>query len=305
MPSLPFPTYFDNTMREAAHVCGTKFRTSFLLNRRPKGRNVHLLAGGALAAGLEMARRSYFDVRDNPYRGDGAIARAKGWTALTRHYGDFTPPEGTSGDKSYENVAEAFDAYLDKWPFASDYIQPFIVDGLACVEFTFAIPLPEVLHPETGQPMLYTGRFDWLGLIGNDLYIVDEKTSAELGPKWSLKYEMSSQLTGYYWVARTFGFDVKGIIIRGIGLLKSQIKLDERRFYRQAWEVNRWYQQLIDDIENAIREWERDRWSFALGDACAAYGGCEYRTLCQSANPGPWLDVDYEERNWDPLNKGL
>jgi hypothetical protein len=38
-----------------------------------------------------------------------------------------------------------------------------------------------------------------------------------------------------------------------------------------------------------------------FNEACQAYGGCDYLTLCKTQHPQRWLN-DYTVRVWDPRN---
>src|SRR3990172_5087025 len=90
------------------------------------------------------------------------------------------------------------------------------------IEFSFAAAIPEVKHPETGDPILFCGRFDQLAEYNKMLFVEDEKTTTSLGEQWRNNWDLDSQFTGYVWGAKQFGLPVVGAIVRGIGLLKTK-----------------------------------------------------------------------------------
>ena len=176
-----------------------------------------------------------------------------------------------------------------------------MIDGKPAVEFTFAIPIPGVFHPETGEPILYTGRFDMLAEYQNALFVDDEKTSSYLGDSWIASWDLNSQMTGYCWASRSYGFNVQGAIVRGIGILKSETKFLLSLQRRSEWMIERWQNQLRKDLLRAIDMWKRDDWDMALDDACSSYNGCQFKEACLAKNEQKILDNEYEIRHWDPL----
>jgi hypothetical protein len=175
-------------------------------------------------------------------------------------------------------------------------------DSRLGIECTFALPL-EIRHPQTGDPMLYAGRFDMLAEREGVLFVVDEKTTSQLGDSWSSKWDLRGQITGYIWAAKQFGIPVAGAIIRGVSILKTQYGHAEASVVRSQWEIDRWYEQLNIKLQRMIDAWKSGVFTYSLGDACESYGGCGYKTLCTVPDPEPYIPVHYERIQWNPLNK--
>ena len=182
---------------------------------KPKAPSVHLVAGGAFAAGIESARRAFF--LDGA---DGATAEGVGLAALIRHYGSLECP--ADSPKSLERVCGALEFYFERYPLGRDGANPItLAGGKRGIEFSFAEPT-HILHPVTGQPILYTGRSDMIAERAAGIYIYDEKTTSSLGASWGKQWEMRSQFTGYGWAAKKQGIKVAGMIVRGISILKTK-----------------------------------------------------------------------------------
>lgn len=294
---MTFPEVIDNTIRSAYVKCPTQVLWGHIHHRRIKGTSIHLHAGACFAKGLEVTRKAYWDEGKPTH-----IAEEEGLKALYAAYGDDILPQGATGDKSLENVVRGFESYWLQYPLGQDSTVPYKAsNGKHGIEFSFAAALP-VKHPETGNPILYGGRFDLLALYNNALWVQDEKTASSLGEQWMRNWDLDSQFTGYTWGAKQFGYPVAGAIIRGIGLLKTKITHQEAIVFRPDWQIARWHEQLCYDIEDMIRDWKRGYWRKALDkSACNAYGGCQYRTLCESPTPERWLDSHYEVVIWDPV----
>ncbi len=300
-----FPNLIDNTQREAFRNCPHKWYRAHIQHLAPATPSIHLHAGGAFARGLEVARRSFYSTGLNE-----AESVKLGWEALQEVYGDFDVANGYENHaKSLANMERAYEDYFFEYPLGKDKIKPIRLDsGGSGVEFSFSVPT-EVMHPETGNPILYGGRFDMLGERDDSLFVVDEKTTGSLGSQWASQWDLNSQFTGYCMAARAFGYPVAGAIIRGIGLLKTKITHSQVVLYRSDWEIERWWKQLHRDLRMMVAQWEEDTgdgqgYDFALGAACNSYGGCGFKRICTSKTPEDWTGAPYYRiHKWSPLDQ--
>lgn len=294
----PFPELVDNSAISSFRKCPTDWYYSSLRAITGKGGNIHLHAGGAYAAGLEVARKAFYDEGLSE-----ELAIIEGYKALTNYWGDFEEPEGSA--KSYDRIAHALIEYFCQYPMAEDIIKPFRnALGKSCVEFNFSIPI-DVAHPVSGNPILYGGRFDMLAERQGVLFVEDDKTASQLGAQWNRNWILDSQFTGYCFAARRFGYPVAGAIIRGLSILKNGFGHAQAIVYRPDWQVDRWYENLCKTVEDMIRAWDSNRYLMTLDkSACNSYGGCGYHKLCESPEPERWIEFDYEPRIWSPLAKG-
>ena len=292
-----FPPVIDNSIRSQFISCEGKFWYSFIENLAPVGTSVHLHAGGAFAHGVEHVRRAFYVEHRTKEE-----AIAIGVQELLRFYGDFQcPPESA---KSAERMAGALVFYFDSYDLESDYVQPWTDGESTGIEFSFTLPLP-IPHPETGDPLVYSGRFDMLGAHRDGpLFVVDEKTASSLGAQWTKQWELDSQFTGYCAGAAAYGKPVAGAIIRGISILKTKYDKAEAIIYRSQWQIDRWYEQLLRDIRRMVELYERGFSDINLKldkSACGAYGGCTFSILCASNQPERWKRIQFEPRKWHPM----
>src|ERR1700758_3691273 len=194
-----FPAVLDATML-ASWRCKRKFELAFLQRYGAAGRSIHLLAGGAYAKGLEVARKAYCE-GDRP-----EVALQKGIVALITEYGD-ADAAGTA--KTLDRMVGALEFYFDRFPMESDPCRIATIAGVPAVEWSFALPLP-FTHPDTGEPLLYAGRTDAIMEFVGGLYCLDDKTTSSLGESWSRQWTLRGQFTGYAWAARTLGIRFAG-----------------------------------------------------------------------------------------------
>jgi hypothetical protein len=234
--------------------------------------------------------------------------------SLILSFGDYDPP--AEHVKSFANMAGALIYSTETaWPWDSDPMRLSTFHaGEPAVEFTFAVPLP-VAHPDTGDPILYAGRFDAIVAYQNTLFGLDDKTTSRLGPQWAQGWDLRSQFTGYTWAAQQSGISLQGFIVRGLAILSGHTDPEGPRprkdlpyshvqviTYRPQWLIDRWLSQLLRDIDRMIRCYREGYWDYDLDSACTMYSGCPFQPLCSSPNPEAWLS-DYTTRTWNPLSK--
>lgn len=290
---MQFPAALDSTMIAAWRSCPTKCRREFFEHWKPRQPSIHLHAGAAFARGLEVTRRAFYE-EGTP--AEDAIATGLG--ALLTAYGDFDAGDSA---KSLERMAGAFEFYFASYPLETDHATPVqLPGGKRCIEFSFAEPLP-LRHPQSGDPLIYCGRADMVADFAGGVYIFDDKTTSSLGPSWARQWDLRSQFTGYCWAAQRAGIPATGALIRGVSILKTKYDTQQAISNRAAWEIERWYEQLLHDVRQMIAAWETGWWSYNLDHSCTEYGGCPFTQACKSPDPQPWLELYFIKRIWDPL----
>lgn len=291
-----FPAVIDNSLMNDARSCLQKAFRSHFQHWKPQGESVHLHAGGAFARGLEVARRSFYE---NGESAEESVAR--GVIALLEFYGDFVPPDGSA--KTAARMCGALEFYFNEWPLETDAAKPRVMpSGRHAIEFSFAQPLP-FRHPVTKEPIIYAGRSDMICDFAEGVYVEDDKTATQLGSSWAAKWELRGQFTGYCWAAREAGISVNGVLVRGVSILKTKYDRAQAITNRSNWEIDRWLEQTIRDLHRLTKAWEAGWYDYNLGDACDSYGGCQFTQVCKSPNPLGWLNIYFERRRWDPLER--
>lgn len=292
-----FPSHVDSSMRKSFVACPTQAYYQYFLHLHRKGGSIHLHFGGAFARGLELFRKKFYGERSTF---DAALKA--GVDGIIHFWGDYEPPINPKM-KTLENCIVCLYDYFVQYPPLDDPVQPYMTENGPAVEFTFAVPIPGTKHPQTGDPILYTGRFDMLATYQGGLFINDEKTAASLGPWWAASYRLASQFTGYTWAAQTFGYPILGSVVRGISPLAGRINHLMLIEQRPQWMIDRWLAQLTRDIDRMIGMWETGIFDYNIDGSCGSYGGCEFLDLCATRHPQKYIDMDFEVVPWDPLDK--
>lgn len=298
----PFPLVFNESLRSAFVSCPRAAFWEFFEHWKSPFPNVHLHAGKAWASALEAARLAFYVEGFTPKQ-----AQAIGLETLVREYGDFIPPDrGSGAAKSLDRLIEAFTYYFLAFPIETDPAQPHILpNGKPMVEFNFALPIsPDLLHPETGDPILFAGRADMVARFAGALTIYDDKTTSALGGTWAQQWNRRSQFTAYTWAAHQYNIPVTQVLVRGIAILKTTINHAQAIPVRTQHHVDEWHKQIIRDIRRAIACWEEGYFDVNLSDSCSSFGGCMFQQPCMSNNPEPWLaGGNFQRRVFDPITR--
>lgn len=291
---MKYPTWIDSTSLSNI-TCQAKAQFAVLERLEGKTKSIHLHAGGAFASGLEAARNAFF-VLEMSHK-DSII---EGFKALTLEYGD---EDWDKEAKSWEGMVGALVFYFDVYPMDKDEIKPFIIEGKATVEFSFSLPIPDTVNPDTGEPILFCGRADMIGEYRGALYNVDEKTTGSMGGNWANQWNLRPQFLGYAWANRELGIKTAGTIVRGIGIYKTdpRYRNAEAIVYHPDWKMERWLKQTQHKLRTLTKIYKTGDFLFDYSDLCNSYGGCPYRTLCEARNPDDWKEIHFQKSEWNPL----
>ena len=296
MQALTFPPTIDSTILSTFRSCPRKFFWQYIEHWKPRTESIHLVAGGAFASGVEAARKSYF-VEGRP----PSESEAAGLKALIHAYGDFEAPEGSA--KGLDRVCGALEFYFQAYPLGQDGATPirFGKDKTG-IELSYATPL-DFNHPISGDPLLYTGRSDMVAEFAGGIYVYDEKTTSQLGASWSRQWELRSQFTGYCFGCQSYGIEATGVIVRGVSILKTKYDTLQVITYRPQWEIDRWLDQVYHDLNRMKQCHDIGYWDYNLDHSCCEYGGCPFVQCCKSPTPEIWLDMYFERKVWDPMDR--
>lgn len=294
MTRPPFPSVLDSSLMAAFKSCPQKANLEFFQHWKPGEQSVHLHAGKCYASGIEAARIAYYVDGKSP---DESLAIGLG--VLLKEYGDFhCPPESP---KSAERTAGALEYYFSHYRLGEDKAIPMTLPGgKRGIEFNFLEPI-DIANPETGDPILYSGRMDMMCNYEGMALGEDDKTTSQLGASWPRQWDLRSQFTGYVWGARRASIKLDGFLVRGVSILKTKYDTLEAITYRPQWLIDRWYEQLLLDIKRMIQAWESGYFDYNLDHACAEYGGCPFKSCCQMRDPLPLLRQQFQRRKWDPV----
>jgi hypothetical protein len=318
-----FPAVIDSTMI-AALACHRRWDFAYQQNYTPDSRkNIHLMAGAAFAKGLEVMRLAYsqgyydrpvykteYDEYGNELLVNVGTARIPaptpadalelGLESLMLAY-DESVEHNTA--KTLDRMCGALEYYASVFPLDdSEFGTLSIISGKPAIEWNFCAPLP-VLHPDTREPLLYAGRLDCILDAYGGRYLTDDKTTSSLGASWPNQWDMRGQFASYAWGAAQSGLQIDGSLVRGISILKTKYDHAQAIVHQPAWKVDEWLRGTCEKLLYAIELYRRGISVPAFNEACNEYGGCEFKTVCMVRNHEEWMQMNFEERNWNPLER--
>lgn len=281
----PFPETVDNTLRSSFRKCERSCFNEHFLCRAMGTDSIHLVAGGAYAAGMDAFRKSFFTKESEDYK-NYERALDKGIVALIEHYGyderREASPDWEASPKSCDRLVAAFLDYWQEYHPKLARGKMFYHDGEPASELGGVLEL-DVCHPETGKPLLYSFRFDYVETRDGAVWLGDDKTTSSLGTSWARQWDMRAQFLGYTYAARKqLGIPAVGVIARGTGILKTKISHLEVPVSFPEYLTDLWWKEVNRDFALMVQRWEQNDWGYDLADGCAAYGGCKFVEACRS-----------------------
>lgn len=259
--------WVDSSAIDLFLECGLRFKLEVLEGLlSPGGPSHHLLVGGAFAAAVDTLRRT------------GDLARAA--IALADN---FPWDIQNLGPKTFHNTLLALTLYDER--FSSSPLWETVAS-----EFTFTVDIPG--HPNVS----YVGRIDALlrHKATGGLFILDDKTTGKIGPKWVNKWLLRGQFIGYVWALRSLGFEVDGVVCRGIKLSSSPELYEVGPILIQPHLLSMWEKRLTSVVTLMVR----GPYLPSMRDNCS---WCPWHQACLS---GDWT-APVNQTPWHPVSGDL
>jgi len=218
-------------------------------------------------------------------------------------------------NEMYEN-GFSLDAALDYWnkiTLPSDTVRTKLLGEriLSAYHEHYKNQQIKVLHSEVSWALPYAdvvfgGRMDRIVSWYDDIYVMDHKTTTQLGSTYFNQYDPHFQLAIYVRAAKEYFPNTIGAMVDAIFVGKNQ------RFRRDVVEFTKtsYLESLFQDAVRHARDllWTRRLLSktddpslcprSCIPEACAAWGGCPYRELCRTDVDSRVLEVMYRKEEW-------
>ena len=287
---------WDATSIELAQTCQRKYYYTMIRGIRPNRTSVHLWFGKIYASCLEnfYKWRAEGDSIDEAMVKTVKKAMIDSWDFETN--GPKVFDEDTA--KTRATLIRTIIWYLLTFAEETDgnLSTHMLANGKPAVELSFTL--------EVTEDVVFCGHLDRVVRMGDDLYIMDQKTTGgTVGTYFFRQFSPSNQMSLYSWAGKA----VLASPIRGVIIDAAQIAINFTRFERgittrSKAQLEEWLESALDTIELTRKNADRDVWPMNLS-ACGNYGGCPFRPLC-SVSPGVrenYIKSDYKPHNWDPL----
>lgn len=290
----------DNFALTMHQACPAKYDLRIRQGWRSRSRSGALGQGSAIHVGLAAWYRTH-DI-------EAAVE------SIRTAWDDSAPVDDF---RTLEKAIEVMTAYISAYPTESWKV----VQGAApLIEVAFTLDTGMYCDCECGcsvidadgectncgaqcEPIEYGGIFDLLAEFGNKVYVMDHKTTSQMGAYYFNQFKPNNQMTGYIWAAQQLsGRVVDGCIINAICITKSgKISFARNITTRTDIEIARWMQDVRSSC-NEIRYHERTgHWPMRT-TSCQMYGHCEFydvHVLSTDKEQRQRLDQDYIYEPWD------
>ncbi len=192
-------------------------------------------------------------------------------------------------------ILTSYDSHIKIMP--NEKLVPIELNGIKIVEQSFCVPLG-VIHFAANElfaeacdiQVNWTGVIDALCYFGNEIWIVDHKTTSIMGEKFIDDKVRSSQMLGYTHVARLLaeklGKSVEGVIINALAHRSSGFEFQQFKIPMSEWKIKEWHSETLLAISNIIKA----TMAFLVSgeaapnrEACVTkYGKCAYFNVCEA-----------------------
>jgi len=283
---------YDNSSLALFKDCPRKYYYAIVEGWRPSRTSIVLDFGTAVHSALETFDTAISDGKDH----EAAVALAvRHALQLARKW---------SFDDSARNphtLIRAVVWYTEQYK-SDPIVTVRLPNGKPALELSFRFELN--ISSPSGEPYLYCGHIDKIGLFNGAVYAIDRKTTTSaLSDSYFARYNPNGQISGYSVAAQLLRHEPSH------GFIIDAIQLGANFCRSQRYIATRTQEQLEEWLHNTA-EWIKRIEAAALArswpmneESCTKYGSCQFREVC-SKTPSirdNWLNTYFVRDRWNPL----
>lgn len=298
----------DNFMLSMHQTCPSKYNLRINEGWTTRRRSGALGFGAAMHAGLAEWYRTSGNIQ-------AALVAIKDAWPVESPYDDY---------RTLAKAAEVMLAYAKTYPSENFKVvgladapiieQAFTIDTgmyLSC-QNKLCTALGHIVEPDAptcfdcGQlrePIEYGGIFDGLIDFNGVLYVLEHKTTSQLGDYYFDQFKPNNQVSGYVWAAsKLTGRKVGGALINAIGVYKSSATKFQRQITSRSDDSIAEWMRNVRAVCEEIQGHRRTGYWPQRTVACTLYGKCEFHqvhVLTSEAERKMLLEQDYIKQEWD------
>lgn len=303
---------FDNFMLSMHQTCPAKYNERINHQWTSRYRSGALGAGAALHAGLAEW-----------YMGHGPQA------ALAKIEESWDPDAPYDDWRTIEKVRRTFAEYILQYPQetwtvlglkdAAPIVEvPFLLETgmyLPCNEcymadqFLMDMATVDTCENCNGarEPIEYGGILDMAVEFNGQVYVVDHKSTSQMGPTYFNQFKPNNQMTGYIWGAgKLSGQRCAGAIINAIAWSKTAATRFSRNITtRNDHDIERWLRDVYTEACSIQMHQRTGHWPYRT-NSCTQYGMCEFHQIHVMSTPSEqqaMRETQYKKDNWDFENR--
>lgn len=290
---------WDSTSIGTLKECPRKYQLSILLGWIPRETALPLVFGILYHEALELY--DILVIRDKLSHKQAIEAVCR--NTLKKTWDKKNNAPWKTGDK-YRNrytLLRAVIWYLDKLGENNPFPPTILSNGSPAVELSFRWEM-EINCKLNGENYMLCGHLDKLASYGNQLWVVDRKTTqATIGSYYFKRFNPDNQMSTYSFASKfIFETPVAGVVIDAV---QTAVNFSEYSFgfaMRAPGHLAEWYEGLRIKLGENERYIEADYWP--MNDkACFL---CEFKSICgrTPAVRDNFLKTHFiQTKGWDPL----
>lgn len=288
---------FDYTSMSTFQSCPKKYYWRMIRHLTPVTVAPALEFGKAIHLALEI----YYIFKNMGYTVESAMDNA-----IRAFYEVYEDREGedrrtlANGEKLLRGYAEVYAN------------EPFKVVG---TEVGFAVPIDYKNSEGENKSFILVGRIDALVNWNGPLYVLETKSTAQLGYGYFNQFEMNQQMDGYLWGAMlSTGEKVQGVIINTLEVWKDVKRVSEKTkkledHYardpqtRSDFELEEYKNDMGMQVENILDAEKRNRFPRNKQNCYTYNSRCPYWNLCKYGEDAKTIARDFVESKWEPYKQ--
>ena len=214
-------------------------------------------------------------------------------------------------EKNRHTLLRAITWYVEWLPEdMENSLHPYVFpDGTKAIELSYRVPLPwqspgsalqTHLDLHTGPQYTIGGHMDFVGILGNELFIVDNKTTTKpLSAAFWGGYSPHYQMDTYDMIGSTLFKDlnIRGIMVEGIQVTQQGARFSRRPFYKTEDQREEHLQMIRDVIEGMERAASTGHYPMNKRSCWL----CPFKTICER-DPA---DREHALRHDDRFHQGI
>jgi hypothetical protein len=309
----------DNTSIKTFQDCPLKFHTRHREHWTGRFRSAALGFGGAVHEGLKAWYQGDLDGLTIPSRIENAVEAIKLAWPENMPYDDY---------RTMARAQEMMIRYIKEYPSENFKVLqvevPFKFELgrwiLWCKECLHESPpffgngFPRSECQQCGaalEPIEYGGIFDTLTQFGvgsqSVLYVLEHKTTSQLGPLFFRQFDLDNQVSGYCWAGQQVsGRLIGGANINALCLTNSKsspnFKFDRAMIGRNPTQIENFKNDVASTCNEIARCERTGIWRMHTNHCHNKYGLCEYHSVHILSDPDDRrrrLETDYRQEEWD------
>lgn len=291
---------WDQTSLGLLMECPRKYQLSILEGWRARSSSRHLIFGGLFATAMEHFHKFRASGADYDEAVDMVVSEALSASGERLEDGTFIPWDSGDTKKSRETLIRSIVWYFEE--YREDSCSVVMIEGKPAVELTFKFD--SGIESPFGTEYLLTGHIDRLVHFGEDIFVMDQKTTGGgLGPFYFHQFDLDQQMSQYTFAGRVvYDMPVQGVIIDAAQIMVGFTAFARGITMRSAAQLEEWHTNTATWLKLAEIFAETGRYPMNL-KSCNNYGGCAFKGIC-SKDPSvrmAFLQTDFEIRRWNPL----